>query len=141
MPKYSPRMIPSWDSNRLVVGSIPSAYASNFSTPNSKKITKVLSVRVIVDCSDHRLLWQVNREPAVKSGGRCFDPGIFWHGQEEIFWPEVQKIENFIIFGGNFSDPEVADLTQAAKKLGKPNQIIWSIPIPIWNVIKMELFP
>jgi len=34
----------------------PAAHASNFSTPDCKIINKSLSVRVIVICSDHKLL-------------------------------------------------------------------------------------
>jgi len=36
----------------------PAVHASNFSTLDWKKINKTFSVRVIVICSDHRLLWQ-----------------------------------------------------------------------------------
>jgi len=36
----------------------PAAHANNFSTPCCKKINNVSSVRVIVICSDHKLLWQ-----------------------------------------------------------------------------------
>jgi len=36
----------------------PAIHASNFSTLDCKKSTKALSVRVIVICSDHKLLWR-----------------------------------------------------------------------------------
>jgi len=36
----------------------PIAHASNFSTPDCKKINKALLVRVIVICSGHKPLWR-----------------------------------------------------------------------------------
>jgi len=36
----------------------PAAHVSNFSTSDCKKINQAPSVRVIVICSDHRLLWR-----------------------------------------------------------------------------------
>jgi len=36
----------------------PAAHASNFSTPDCKKINKTPSVKVIVICSDHRHPWR-----------------------------------------------------------------------------------
>jgi len=44
------------DLRSKVVGSIPS-HASNFSTPDCKKINKSPSGRLIVVFSDYRLLW------------------------------------------------------------------------------------
>jgi len=52
-------IIDTWLRTKIyrVVGSIPeAAHASNFSTPDCKKINWARSVRVIVICSVHRLL-------------------------------------------------------------------------------------
>jgi len=48
-------LAPDWELRSKVVGSIP-GYTSKFWTVDCKKINKALSVRLIVICSDHKLL-------------------------------------------------------------------------------------
>jgi len=50
---------PDWEFRSKVVGSILNHTCQQFFNPGlQKKLNKALSVRVIIICSDHRLLWQ-----------------------------------------------------------------------------------
>jgi len=60
-------------------------------------------------------------------GQPTFDPGTFWPNLKRFFWPELEKIEKYGIFWGNFPNPNQRwltqpDPTQATKNWSNPGQ-------------------